>query len=129
MCDIIDNVIYLVKGDAAEIPVSLKNRTGQQYVMQPGDKLILTVRDRTGTDTTLRLKVESTTSTIYIDGSKSETIPVGQYSADIQFNPASGLTPYTIWPKYAGIDQGKIKQDQNWKNFWITPEVTENESD
>lgn len=110
--------IYIPKGDSGSLTVSLKDSSGSPYSMETGDKLIFTVKNTTDASENL-IQIISQTASIYISNEDSN-IPVGQYSCDIELVHANGDHD-TVFPDY-GEDR-YLKANQNWKNFWVTPEV------
>ena len=115
-----DDVIYLTRGDDASIEVDLRTGDGE-YEMEFGDTLTLTVRNTTGDEGELIFRVESDTNTIVITHADTKEASVGQYSADIQLTTVDGHV-FTVFP--SNMETGQLKSDKNWKNFWLTPEVT-----
>lgn len=120
---IVDGIVYMIKGDTESLTIAIKDAANQNYILQAGDTLTLTLRHNTG-DKEAAVSITSSTGTIPINHSDTANIEVGQYSADIQLNKANGEV-HTVWPTWdVEEDAKKIKSDTNWKNWWIMPEVT-----
>lgn len=123
MLKIEEGVIYLTRGDDAVIDVQVTNIAGEDYTMQTGDTLTMTVRDVPDSGSPVILAVTSAKgeARIIIDGDETAEINPGQYSADIQLNTQDGKR-YTIWPELEGASRYKVS---NFKNFVIMPDVTD----
>ena len=120
MFKIDSDIVYLTRGDSAVMSVTLTDDSGAAYTMQDGDTLTLTVRETPSADADIVIQVVSATTDITISPEDTEDAEVGQYSADVQLTTSDGHI-YTVWPPF---DTGKLKSEKNWKNWWITPEVT-----
>ena len=122
MFKIENDTIYITRGDdaALEVTAYLDDEQTEEYVLQEGDKFILSVRKIASAGSTLVFSVESTTGRIVLSHEDTADKEVGKYSADIQLNTASGGR-YTIWPKF---DVTKPSKEFNYKNFCIMSEVT-----
>lgn len=119
-----DNVIYITKGDSATIHVKLRDMSGAEYKMREGDKLKLSVAEFPHKLSSVRIYITSDTNDIELKPNDTKSLGVGQYSADIQLSTADGRI-FTIFPDYSD-DPGKLKDEKkSWKNFWVTPEVTQ----
>ena len=114
-----DGVIYLTRGDDAEIEVEITDGAGDAYAMQDGDTLALTVREVPTADSPVIFAVESDTNRIVLNHDDTAGVAVGRYSADIELR-SNGLRR-TIFPKPEGAMRYREK---NFRNFMIMPEVT-----
>ena len=117
-----DDIIYITRGDNAALDVAMyiDDEQTEEYQLQEGDKIILSVRKIASAAYDLVLSIESTTGRIIFTHEDTADKEVGKYSADIQLNTASGER-YTIWPKF---DVTKSSREFNYKNFCIMSEVT-----
>lgn len=117
-----NDIIYITRGDNAALDVAMyiDDEQTEEYQLQEGDKIILSVRKIASAAYDLVFSIESTTGRIIISHEDTADKEVGKYSADIQLNTASGER-YTIWPKF---DITKSSKEYNYKNFCIMPEVT-----
>lgn len=86
-----NNTIKLTRGDTAYIEVPLVNDvTGEEYAMQPDDKLTFTVK-RTPDDSTICFqKVLVGTNCFKICPEDTANCAFGRYKYDVQLDAASG---------------------------------------
>lgn len=117
------NVIYLTKGDDAVLEVSsITAAGGEEYALQDGDVLTLTVRSLPSAQSPEVIQIDSLpgSSRIVIGHEDTAELEVGRYSADVQLTTAEGRR-YTIWPMLSGTMRYDVR---NFNNFVIMPEVT-----
>ncbi len=114
------DIIYLTRGDDAELEVNIVDGDGGEYTMSEGDKLVLTVRELPEFTSPVMFAVESTSSRIILSHDDTANAEVGRYSADIELR--SGGLRRTIWPK---LEDGARYKVRNFRNFIIMPEVTQ----
>ena len=115
-----DNVIYITRGDDAELEVSITDGEGTAYTMQDGDVLTLTVRELPDFDSEAVCKIDSETNRIIFSHADTADAEAGRYSADIQLTSEGKRR--TVWPELEDSERYKVK---NFRNFVIMPEVTE----
>lgn len=122
MLKIVDNKIYLTKGDDGVLPVNVTIGDGEPWEIGENDFLTLSVRELPDADSPLLLLAESNigSNEIIIPSEDTAAMEPGKYSADIQLTDSAGRK-YTIWP-----DVTEIKPDarRSFNNFVLTPEVT-----
>lgn len=114
-----DDVIYLTRGDDAEIEITITDGDGAAYTMADGDTLTLTVRSLPDADSPVVFSVTSDTSRLILSHADTADADVGKYSADVEL--ISGGFRRTVWPK---LDEGTRGKVRSFKNFVIMPEVT-----
>ena len=117
-----DDIIYLTRGDHAEIYVDILNEANEAYIVRPGDCLTLTVREEPDLNSPVlyEVKGESGSPCVVIPTGATSEMIVGEYSADIQIETADGRV-FTVWPSLDGKNRTRVR---NFKNFNIMPEVT-----
>ncbi len=115
-----DSVVYITRGDDAELEVSITDGAGAAYTMQDGDTLTLTVRELPSFDSAVVFSVSSADNRIILSHADTANAEVGRYSADIEL--VSDGKRRTVWPELESSDRYKVK---NFKNFVIMPEVSE----
>ena len=122
MLKIEEGIIYLTKGDDAVLDVQMRNLEGEDYIMQPGDTLTLTVREKPEENSppVFAAVSEPGSARIVINAQNTAEAEPGQYSADIQLTTQDNKR-YTVWPDLEGSQRYKTS---NMKNFVIMPEVT-----
>ena len=108
MLTIIDGKISLTRGDTAYLTVDITNELGEEYAMQSGDTLTLSVKKRYIEPTYSFQAVATGSNTIKISPEDTKLLNFGEYVYDIQLNTETGDV-YTIVPV---------------NTFEITPEVT-----
>lgn len=119
MIKIVDGVIYAHHGNDGAIPVTITKTNKQPYILQEGDKLKFTVRERADHESPVLLETEVTENLIVLTHEMMEQIPVGKYSCDLQLTRANGMVS-TIFPSLAMT--GRMK---NLKNFVVDAEVSD----
>lgn len=115
-----DDVIYLTRGDDAEIEITITDGDGASYTMVEGDTLTLTVRALPDADSPVVFTVTADAPRLVLSHADTAGADVGKYSADIEL--ISGGFRRTVWPK---LDEGARGKSRNFKNFVIMPEVTQ----
>lgn len=115
-----DNVVYLTRGDDAEIEVRITDGDGAEYTMREDDRMVLTVRELPEATSAVLLSVESESNRLALDHDATANMDVGRYSADIELR--IGTVRKTIWPELDGRARYSIR---NYRNFVIMPEVTQ----
>lgn len=115
-----NDIIYLTRGDDAELEVNIVDGDGNAYTMQDGDKLVLTVRELPEFTSPVMFTVEAASKRIILSHDDTADAEVGRYSADIELR--SGGLRRTIWPK---LEEGSRYKVKNFRNFVLMPEVTQ----
>ena len=123
MLKIIDDKIYLVRGDDAILKVELAQQDGTAYEMQEGDIIALTVRKLPNAESEVLLSVTgaSGSNEITIPHAATEGLEYGEYSADIQLTYSDGRRD-TVWPE--DIESSTRIKGKNMGNFILVSEVT-----
>ena len=117
-----DGVIYLTRGDYAELEVAITDSEGNAYEMVYGDTLTFSVRETPSDDSTLQFSVTSQTNRLIINHVDTAKMEPGQYSADVQLTSIDGKRR-TVWA-YVPDQANRRGRTSNWKNFVLMPEVT-----
>lgn len=112
-----DEVLKITKNDDVSFSIIIKDSLGQEYVIEDGDKLTITVRELPTEDSPILLQATTTTNTFDIPRSMTN-IPAGRYTCDIQLDTRFGKR-YTVFP--IRDIHGYVR---NEKNFIVDPEVT-----
>ena len=94
MLKILNNKIYLVRGDSGAITVNVLNADGSTRVIQPGDEILMTVR----ATPTSGILFQKTGPEIVIEPADTANLAFGTYCYDVQITLADG-TVDTIIPK------------------------------
>ena len=115
MLNVENGVITLTRGDSAYLNFDLTTQDGEEYPLQEGDLLRLTVRAQADSSCPVLLEAESTDETILLKPEQTEQLEPGKYSYDVQLQTASGDV-FTIL--------GATGVSPRLKNFVICPEVT-----
>ena len=124
-----NGVITMFRGDCVALEVSMPvydaagEPTGENYEMQEGDVLTLTVRRAPGREYPVLMQVVSVTARLLITPGDTRDMEPGEYSADIELRRADGSVD-TIYPLLENLTPRARKKTVNWKNFIITGEVT-----
>ena len=117
-----DGVIYLTRGDYAELEIAITDSGGNAYEMAEGDTLTFSVREMPSDDSALQFSVTSPTNRIIINNADTAGMEPGNYSADVQLTDAAGRRR-TVWG-YMPEQVNRRSRTTNWKNFVLMPEVT-----
>ena len=124
-----NGVITMFRGDSVALEVSMPvydaagEPTGENYEMQSGDVLTLTVRRAPGREYPVLMQVASGTARLLITPADTRDMEPGEYSADMELKRADGSVD-TIFPLLENLSPRARKKTVNWKNFIITGEVT-----
>lgn len=112
----------MIRGDSETLRLPL-TIDGEEYTMQDGDTLTLTVRETPTAESPALIQITGAPGSNRIPIAHEDTAQLepSWYSADIQLLTADGLRK-TIWPDYA-VPTGRISL-KNMSNFAIMPEVT-----
>lgn len=89
------NNIKLTRGDTAYLTVPIKTALGEDYVVQAGDTLTLSVKKKSTDNNYVFQKVLDGSNTFHIEPQDTAGIEFGKYKYDIQLNTANGDV-YTI---------------------------------
>ena len=107
----IDNCnVKITRGDTGVIAISLQNKDGSSYEMQPDDVLVMTVKTNTFSKDVL-IEKQFADGQIKIDPADTDNLSYGTYYYDVQLTTAAGDVFTVITPH----------------KFEIMPEVTWNE--
>ena len=116
-----NQVIFLTRGDSAEVSIELTTEGGETYELGANDILTLTVRKKPlATSAVIFAKSATGSGVIPITPEDTQGAKVGQYSADIQLTTTDGEV-HTVYPRLEGKTRSS---NNNFKNFVIMPEVT-----
>lgn len=124
--EIIDNKIYMYRGDDEVLDVSLVDDEGTAMELGEGDTVTLTVRELPSEDSETVFSSTSApgSNRIVIRHADTSGAEPGEYSADIQLLTADGYHK-TVWPVIDRKDPPKAsKQNMNRGNFVLLSEVT-----
>ncbi|MGM9630044.1 hypothetical protein [Butyricicoccus sp.] len=116
-------VIYITRGDDAVLEVTgIATEGGEEYTLQDGDVLTLTVRELPSAESPALIRIDALPGSRRIVFSHEDTagLDVGRYSADVQLTTAEDRH-YTLWPSISGSGRYKVR---NLNNFVVMPEVT-----
>lgn len=89
------NNIKLTRGDTAYLTVPIKTALGEDYVVQDGDTLTLSVKKKSTDNNYVFQKVLDGSNTFHIEPQDTAGVEFGKYKYDIQLNTANGDV-YTI---------------------------------
>ena len=120
---IVNDAIYMVRGDDEVIEVSTVDSNGDEYVLGPNDVLTLTIRSAPKRESEIIFSVSSApgSNRIIIRHENTAQMEYGAYSADIQLTTADGYRK-TVWPPLT--DSTSRLRSGNMRNFNIASEVT-----
>lgn len=98
MIEICGDVIRLTRGDSATISVAIANSvTGEDYVMQEGDKLLLTVRKYPFKASAAVVEKELTGGAVFrLAPEDTAGLDLGTYKYDVELR--TGRDVYTVVP-------------------------------
>ena len=84
------NTIKLTRGDTAYLTVPIKLATEEEYTMQSGDTLVMSVKKSINDEHYAFQKQATNGNTIHIEPADTEQLAFGKYKYDIQLNTADG---------------------------------------
>lgn len=121
MLQVVNNIIYLTKGDNEVLPVTVTKNGGEAYEMGENEFLRLTVRRLPNKTSQMLFMAESNpgSNRIIIPAEATAEMEPGKYSADIEHVDSAGR-PNTIWPDNTTV---KPSDEKSFNNFCLTPEV------
>lgn len=90
------NCIRLTRGDSACLDIELKNDNGEEYIMDEGDFLKLTIKESASSDNII-IQKKSNTNQISLSPSDTNDLKYRNYVYDIELNTNSGDV-YTVVP-------------------------------
>ena len=124
MLKVIEDRIYLIRGDDEALKVNVTNDAGEAVILGETETLTLTVREQPSRESSVIFASTSApgSNRIVINHADTADTEYGEYSADVQLLTAEGRRK-TVWPVF-GEDNIPRANDKNWKNFIILPEVT-----
>lgn len=123
---IIDNKLYMYRGDDEILQVDISDDSGETVSVQEGETVTLTVRELPSEESDVVFSTSSVpgSNRIIIRHEDTSNAEPGEYSADVQLLTADGKRK-TVWPV---IDKNAppkgSKQNENRKNFILLSEVT-----
>lgn len=101
-----DGTIQLTRGDTARLTVGITNDTdGNEYALESGDELTLTVKKNATDKEPLFQKVLTGTNTFHIEPKDTAQAEFGKYKYDVQLTTASGDVYTVIEPTTFSILQ------------------------
>lgn len=104
-----DNSVELTRGDTARLKVTVTNdNDGEEYTVQSGDTLTLSIKKKTKDSEALVAKTIKGSSIFHIEPKDTSGLPFGSYVYDVELTTAEGDVYTVITPS----------------NFKITEEVT-----
>lgn len=128
MFEVIEDCVYLNKGDDGECYVEIYYDDGTIYDLAGEDYLEVTIRAIPDSSSPILYSFKSDSKLLQFKHEFTEQIPVGSFSMDVQLHrdvsdPTGRMEIYTVYPDmtYHKMKRGKI---YNWKNFIVDPEVT-----
>ena len=91
MLDIVDNRIYLTRGDTASIDIRLTDATGGDYEPVAGDKIYFRLKNAVFGNT-LRLvkEISPTTLTLALSEADTANLELGTYRYEVELVTSSG---------------------------------------
>ena len=97
MFKVINNKIYLTRGDSASFVPSVTDDSGNAYTIQADDTVIMTVK-KTTSDTAYLFQKNLINSEFAIKPADTEALDYGDYVYDVQLTMANGYNDTIIPP-------------------------------
>lgn len=105
MFKIVDNTIEITRGDSGVLALTLTSSDGSEYVVQPGDAILLTVKKSTRMREIILQKIFND-GQIKFEPQDTENLPYGEYVYDVQLTTASNDVFTVITPhKFKVLDE------------------------
>lgn len=120
--------ITIRRGDDERLTIPrIADKSGNEYIMQNNDYLVLTVKELPTDSAPVLLECRSDGNVIRMPHAKTSLIPVGVYSCDISLFVDLGNGDFlrkSILPDDEYIEEyGKTGGEKNWRNFIVNAEV------
>ena len=121
MLQVVDDVIFLTKGDNESLPVNVVVNGNEPYKLGENEFLRLIVRELPNEGSQLIFEAESNPGSdkIIIPAAATSGKEPVKYSAAIRLIDGTD-NQRTVWPDNTTV---KPNDDKSFNNFWLTPEV------
>ena len=96
MYQVYNNIIKIVRGTAADVPVALLHQNGREHFFQDGDVLTLTVRASVGSAILLQKTVAD--GVVHFTEAETGNLRLGSYLYDLQLDTALGWRDTVVDP-------------------------------
>ena len=107
MLNITNSEIKLTRGDSATILVQIKDLNGDIYNLEPGDKLLFTMKRNCNTTEIVIQKDITSDSIINITHDDTKNLDYGSYIFDVQCTLANGKV-YTVIEPHLFIIENEV---------------------
>ncbi|WP_427112453.1 hypothetical protein [Megasphaera sueciensis] len=97
MYKVVNNRIYLTRGDSASFPLSVTDKDGVTYVVQPDDAIVMTLK-KTTADKTYLIQKQLVNGAFSFAPSDTDGREFGDYVYDVQLTMGSGYRDTIIPP-------------------------------
>lgn len=97
MYKVIDNTIYITRGDSAVLSCDITKKDGSKYTLQEGDVLEFTIKRNASTKEVVIHKVIED-GVFKLEPSETEGLAYGTYKYDVQLTFADGSVDTIITP-------------------------------
>jgi hypothetical protein len=104
MYKVINNKIYITRGDSAPLPLGVTDRDGNPYVVQPDDSVVMTIK-KTTTDMAYLIQKQLVNGVFSFVPTDTEGRDYGDYIYDVQLTMANGYTDTIILPSLFRITE------------------------
>ena len=94
-----DNNMLITRGDTATIDISIKDDNDQEYALQPGDKIIFSVK-KIATQSIILLQKELTTKQLVLDSADTSGYSFGTYKYDMTLVTASEVCTFICFKDF-----------------------------
>lgn len=110
MFSIVNNTITITKGDSAEFKVKIRNPgTGEDYRLQPGDRVVLSVKPDIK-DAEYLFQIDGPVFHIYPEHTKNAKARQ-RYYYDVELRFANHLDAHTIVPRSLFVIKEDVTDD------------------
>lgn len=96
MYQVYNNIIKIVRGTAADVPVALLHQNGREHFFQDGDVLTLTVRASVGSAILLQKTVAD--GVVHFTEAETGNLRLGSYLYDLQLDTSMGWRDTVVDP-------------------------------
>lgn len=90
MFKVINNKVYLTRGDSATLPLDVADKNGNAYAVQSDDAVVLTVK-KTTADMAYLIQKRLNNGTFSFIPTDTESWDYGDYVYDVQLTMANGI--------------------------------------
>lgn len=100
MYKVIQNNLYVTKGDTAKFPLKITYMDDSEYTLEEGDRILFTVKKKsTDSSIVIQKEIDGGTLILILNAENTSHLSCGRYCYDVQLTKSDG-TVITIIPPH-----------------------------